>query len=90
MDLTAFSQDDTKEVQTASFDLDVRVARYHRKRVGFLMELQYVGVPPMGGFDTPGLWKFEYDPYSADRKHSRFAVIPVGSYFPYPNCDYRP
>ena len=75
LDLTAFSQDDTKDAQTAFFDLGVRVAWYYLKRVGFLVEFQNVGVPPMDGFDTPGLWDCEYDQCSADRKHSRFAVF---------------
>ena len=72
------------------FDLDVRVARCYRKRVGFLVELQYVGVPPMGGFDAPRLWNCKHDHYNADCKHSRFAVIPVGFYFSYPNRNHRP
>ena len=85
-----FSQDDAQDRKTVFFDLDFRVARYYRKRVDFLVELQHVGVPPMGGSDAPRLWNCKHDHYNADRKHSRFAVISVGFYFSYSNCDYRP
>jgi hypothetical protein len=54
-----------------SFDFDIRVSRYCRKRFGFLVELQHVRVPPMAGFDPPRLWDCKYDHYNTDCKLSR-------------------
>jgi len=53
------------------------------------VEFPYVGVPPVAGFDPARVWNCKYDHYNADRKHSRFAVIPVGFYLSYLTRDYK-